>query len=100
MLQHNAYSREAWVEARKMVAQCIQDGVTPAEIREMNRSKFDRGRRKWSVTKGAKLAEFDTIVWSRTIADVRLDDPEVYCADVKLWAMSVLSDSQSVSPRQ
>ncbi|MBI3942354.1 MAG: hypothetical protein HY326_05020 [Chloroflexi bacterium] len=94
MLQHNAYSRDVWLEARKMIAQFVQENVTPAEIRKRNRSGLDSRQRKWSITKGAKLAEFDTIVWSRTIADVRLDNPTVYCADVELWAQSILADTQ------
>jgi len=97
MLQHNAYSRDVWLEARKMLAQFVQKGVTPAAMRRQNRSRFDSGRRTWSVTKGAKLSEFDTITWSRTIADVRLDYPEVYCTDVKQWAKSILEDTTSVS---
>jgi hypothetical protein len=94
MLQHNAYSRDAWLEARSMVARFIWDGVTPAEMRRQNRSRFDNGHRVWRVTRGAKLLEFDTIIWTRTIADVRLDDPKVYCADVTRWAASVLTDTE------
>ena len=94
MLQHNAYSREVWLEARNMIAQFIRAGVTPAEKRQQNRPRFDSGRRVWSVTKGAKLSEFDTIAWSRTIASLRLDDPESYCAGVKLWATCILADTE------
>ncbi len=56
----------------------------------------DDGHRNWSITKGIKLAEFDTIVWSRTLADVRTDDPETYCSDVSLWAGSILEDTESL----
>jgi hypothetical protein len=97
MLQHNAYARDAWLEARKMLAQFIQEGVTPAEMRQRNRSRLDSAQRTWSVTKGAKLAEFDTIAWSRTIASVRLEDVESYCADIKLWAISVLEDTEPMA---
>jgi hypothetical protein len=96
MLQHNEYSRDVWLEARKMIAQFIQEGVTPAAMRKQNRSKFDNSHRTWSVTKGAKLSEFDTLVWSYTIADVRLDNPEIYCSDVRLWATSILKDTKSL----
>ncbi len=96
MLQHNAYSRDVWLEVRKMIAQFTQEGGTPAEMRKQNRSRFDSGHRNWSVTKGAKLSEFDAIVWSRTIADVRLDNPETYCADVELWATSILANTQTL----
>jgi hypothetical protein len=94
MLQHNAYSREVWLEAREMLAQFIREGMTPAEMRKQKRSRFDSGHRKRRVTAGEKLEEFGTIVWSRTIADVRLDNPRVYRADVELWVTSVLADTQ------
>jgi hypothetical protein len=94
MLQHNAYSAEVWPEARNMLARFIREGLTPVQIRRQNRSRFDSRRRNWSVTRGAKLPEFDAILWSRTIADVRLEDPETYCKDVKLWAETVLADTE------
>ena len=96
MLQHNGYSREGWLEVRKMVAQFVEEGVKPAEVRKRNQSRFDSRQREWSITKGPKLAEFDTITWSRTIADVRLDDPQSYCADVECWAESVLADTETL----
>jgi len=98
MLQHALYSRQAWLEARKMVAQYIHQGITPADVRRQNRQAFDSGHRQWSLTKGAKISALDGIVWTRTIADVRHDTPEVYCADVKTWATSVLLDTESVLP--
>jgi hypothetical protein len=68
-------------------------------MRQRNRSRFDSARRTWSVTKGAKLSEFDTIAWSRTIAGLRLDDPETYSSGVRDWAISVLSDTESLMPK-
>lgn len=94
MLQHNAYSREVWLEARKMIAQFVQDGIPPAEMRRRYRLKLESRHRTWRVTKDAKLSEFDTIIWTRTIADVRFGDPQVYCADVKRWATSALADTE------
>jgi hypothetical protein len=94
MLQHNAYSAEVWLEARNMLARFIRDGLTPEQVRRQNRSRFDSRYRSWSVTTGAKLPEFDSIVWTRTIADVRIEDPETYCKDVTLWAERVLSDTE------
>ena len=96
MLQHNAYSRDVWLEARNMLAQFVEEGVSPAAMRGRNRSRFDSAHRSWSITKGAKLPEFETLLWSRTIAGVRLDDPETYCADVQLWATCVLKDTEQL----
>lgn len=94
MLQHNAYTRPVWLAARQMVAQFVRDGLTPAEMRQQIRAQLANGQRNWRVTTGEKLAEFVTIRWTRTIADVRLDDPERYCADVTRWAESVLADTE------
>jgi len=34
--------------------------------------------------------------WTRTILDVRTENPETYCADVTAWARSVLEDVQGL----
>jgi len=96
MLQHNLYSREGWLETRALVRQTISQESTPADIRKMNRDRLDSGVRKWSITKGAKLAEFATIRWSRTIADIRLENPGGYVSDVKQWVISVLEDTLEI----
>ena len=98
MLQHNLYSRRGWLETRQMVAQTIRLGTTSAEIRNEYQRKLDSGQRKWSVNKGEKLAEFDAIRWARTIADLRLDSPARYVADVKRWAECVLEDTEWIRP--
>jgi hypothetical protein len=98
MLQHNLYSREAWLEAREMLARFIHLGITPSDVRRQNRRRLDSSQRRWSVTKGAKMAGLDGIVWTRTIADVCLDTPDRYCADVRLWATGVLSDTEGILP--
>jgi hypothetical protein len=46
--------------------------------------------------KGAKLTQVDDIVWTRTIADVRVDTAEHYCADVHDWAIAVLADTAAL----
>lgn len=94
MLQHNAYARNGWLEARNILAQFVHSGVEPAQIRRQLHSQRNSRHRAWSVTKGTKLAELDTILWTRTIADVRFDDPAIYCADVTQWAMSILADTE------
>lgn len=96
MLQHNAYSKEAWLETRKLLAQFIQEGISPANMSKKYQQKLDNSRRNWSITKGTKLTEFDTIHWSRTIADIRLDSPELYCVDVERWAGSIVNDTEAV----
>jgi hypothetical protein len=53
-------------------------------------------RRTWNLTRGAKLPGVEQIAWSFTIADVRLDRAEDYCADVLTWARRVLADSEAL----
>ena len=96
MLQHNLYSRQGWLETRRMLAQTVHLETTVAEIREKYQRRLDSGQRTWSVTNGEKLAEFDAIQWSYTIADLRLDSPERYVADVKYWADCVLKDTAGI----
>lgn len=96
MLQHNEYSREGWLEARNLLVQAIRQGISPSILRQQNHQKFDSYHRQWNFTKGEKIAAIDKIEWSRTIADVRLDTPEMYCTDAKNWAKSILTDTESI----
>lgn len=97
MLQHNAYSREGWLDARRFLTQFVCEGKSPSIIRNYNRAELDSRNRKWSITHGAKLVGVENIVWTRTVADVRLNDAETYCADVWQWAASVLLDSETLN---
>jgi hypothetical protein len=96
MLQHNVYSREGWLNAREGLRQFVEDGLVPADARRRNRIRLDSGHRSWSVTRGPKLPGVERIHWTFTVADVRLDTPEHYCADVRRWAESVLADSANL----
>lgn len=96
MLQHNAYSRQGWLETRRLLHQFVYEGLTPAEARRRNRREMDSGQRTWSLTKGTKLTQVGDIVWTRTIADVRLDSAEHYCEDVREWAIAVLADTEAL----
>jgi hypothetical protein len=94
MLQHpSRYSRQGWLEARTLLSDFLLKGKSPVEVRTQNRQRYDSGSRSWRVTKGERVTELAGVTWSRTIADVRLDNSAVYCADVKLWAQAVLSDT-------
>jgi hypothetical protein len=93
MLQHNAYSRQGWLGTRELLVQFIEQDKTPAEVRAQNRRKLDSHQRKWSITKGERIST-EGLTWTRTIAAVRLDNPDTYCADVELWAKSVLADTE------
>jgi hypothetical protein len=96
MLQHNQYSRAGWIEARRLLERFLKHEVTPQEIRAENRARLDSGQRDWSITQGPRLAEFNSITWARTFAEVRLESPEIYCADVERWAAGVVADTREL----
>jgi hypothetical protein len=97
MMQHDGYSLSAWLGAREMLSQFIRDGVSPAATRKKIGMEANSGRRKWSMVKGPKLSHIARLDWKRTIAEIRLQDPETYVADVRQWAASVLEDSEALS---
>ena len=96
MLQHNVYSREGWLHTRELLRRFVEDGLPPTEARRQGSRQVDSGHRTWSVTRGPKLPGVELIHWTVTVADVRLDSPEHYCADVRRWAASVLADSAAL----
>jgi hypothetical protein len=97
MLQHNAYSRAAWPAARQLLHEFVHDGLTATQTRRRNRARFDNEHRSWSVTQGARLPGVGTVAWTRTMADVRVDTVEQYCADVRDWARAVLADTATIA---
>jgi hypothetical protein len=97
LLQHNAYSRHGWLATRRLLARLVDAAITPATARRQGRGAAGGERRTWSFTRGPKLAGVDNIRWTCTIADVRLDSAEQYCADVCRWAASVLADTAALA---
>ena len=95
LLQHNGYSRRGWLEVRALLARFVT-GLHPGEARRVARGTVGSDRRTWSFTRGEKLAGVEAVAWTRTIADVRLDSAEHYCADVRAWASSILADSAAL----
>lgn len=98
MLQHNEYSRGAWLVAREMVEQFVKASATPDSLRHtFQRQSRDR---TWRITGGPKLAEFGAIRWTCSIMDVRFDDgPSIYHSDITRWAIQLLIDSKPVIER-
>jgi len=96
MLQHNAYSAHAWLDARQMLAGFVGGTLSPYQIRRKNRLlKQNPG----SISRGPGLAEFQQIMWRCTIKSIRLSDPAVYCEDIRAWAVSVLADTDLLISR-
>jgi hypothetical protein len=100
MLQHpSRYSREGWLATRKLLVDFLRNGKTTEQVRRENRRRFEGGNKTWSMTKGERIQGLEEVSWSRTIGDVRLENPQVYCADVERWAQSFLEDTEEILPR-
>lgn len=81
---------------RERLRQFLSSTTRPSINADWGRTSFDSGHRTWNFTRGEKIAGVEIIVWSRTIADVRLDSAELYCADVLMWGLSILADSEDL----
>jgi hypothetical protein len=95
-LQHNLYSREGWLQSRQLIVLFVEQSLSPQQVRREQRQAFSHPNRAWSVTQGEKLAGVERIIWTRTLADVRLEDPLQYCQDIRTWAASILEDTLSL----
>jgi hypothetical protein len=91
-LQHpSLYSPEGLKVARQLLAEFLDSGATPAEVRQRNRARVDSSRRKWKI-KGtaASHGSYDPpIRWTMTAADVIAGGVNNYCDNVRRWAQSI-----------
>lgn len=98
MLQHSSrLTLQGWVQMRQLLREFLVAGKSPQEIRKQNRNVVDSGRRDWKIKSKDSLPKIKRRVWARTISDVRMDNPNVYCSDITFWARSVLEDSENTT---
>lgn len=92
-LQHPvAFSEEALEWMRSTLRSIVEEGLTPAQIRERSQKQFKGQVKVLSKSpKAPRKAE-----WSMTATDVRTDSPEVYVNDVMAWARSILDDIEKI----
>ena len=91
-LQHPAaFSDEAVAWMRSTLRAIVEEGLTPAELRERSQKQF-KGRVN-VLSKTPKTSAH--VEWSMTVADIRTDDPEVYVQDIMTWAKSILRDLEN-----
>lgn len=91
-LQHpSLYSLDGLVFARHLLFDFIEQGLTPAEVRQRNRDKLDSGKRNWKVkgTSDSQGSYDRPIEWQMTAADVIAGDSHNYIDNVRAWAQSV-----------
>ena len=92
MLQHpSQLSADGWQAMVQILHEFLVDGVSPVRMRQLLQQPMQN--KSFSMVKGAPAAQPDWN-WAKTIMDVRLDDPTIYCADVRAWAEAVHHDIQ------
>jgi hypothetical protein len=101
MLQHSSkLSLQGWLETRRLLREFLIEHKPPAEIRWQNKDHVDSGKRKWKIASKDGISMISKTEWAKTILDVRLDNAEVYCADVTAWALASLKDSEEITQEQ
>jgi hypothetical protein len=95
MIQHSSkMSLEGWLYERDLLREFIVEKKSPSLIRQQIKDTVDSGKRtfKFKSKDGKPVIKKST--WTKTILDVRVENAEVYCADVNSWARSVLEEAE------
>ena len=99
-LQHpSLLSQKGWEQMRTTLAGFLVDGVSVGQMRQQVKVSLDSGQRDFSLRKGEPM-ELTGITWARTIANICLDDAEIYRTDIRRWAQAVLDDSNQNASAQ
>jgi hypothetical protein len=88
-LQHpSLYSPAGLNEAKQLLAEFVERGVSPAEVRQRNRARVDSSRRDWKIkgTADSHGSYEHAAAWKMTAADVVTGGAENYCNNVRIWA--------------
>ena len=97
MLQHSSkLTMEGWLFERVMLRQFLIEKKMPAFIRKLNHDKVDGRKRDFKIKSKTGRPVISRNTWEKSILDVRTDNAEDYCADVKTWAMAVLHESETI----
>lgn len=98
MLQHSSrLTREGWIYERDLLREFIVSGKSPETIREERRDQVDSGKRTFKIKSRTGQPVIPRTSWSKTVLDLRLDNPVNYCEDVIAWASATLFDSEQIS---
>jgi hypothetical protein len=92
-LQHpGLYSPDGLRGAIRILAEFLDGGVTPADLRRRDRHILDSNVRKYKITgTPASHGVYQPPVhWAMTAADVVAGGPHLYDKNVQKWARSVL----------
>ena len=88
-LQHpSLYSPAGLHEARRLLAEFVERGTAPFEVRQRNRDRVDSGKRDWKIT-GTPTSHGSyqqPQQWVLTAVDVVAGGADNYCDNVRTWA--------------
>ncbi len=99
MLQHpSRLTADGWLATRSLLKAFLHEGRTPAAVRQEDRRSLDSGVRSVKLKNRAAAPVVRTRSWPATIADVRLERGEVYCASVTQWATAALAAALGMEP--
>lgn len=88
-LQHpGAFSEEALAWMRSTLRAIVEEGLSPAELRERSKKKFNGHVNVLSKAPKAPRK----VEWSMNVMDISTDSPEIYVDDIMAWAKSILCD--------
>jgi hypothetical protein len=98
MLQHSSkLTREGWLYERELLNEFLVENKPPAIIRKQNKDLVDNGKRTFKIKSRDGVPIIHKTTWKRTILDVRVENAQVYCEDVKAWARSVLVEAEALA---
>jgi len=97
MLQHSSrLTHEGWLYERELLREFLVENKSPEFIRTQNKDLVDSGKRKFKITSKDGKPVINKVTWTKTILDVRAENAEVYCEDIKAWAKSALEDVEGL----
>ena len=88
-LQHpSLYSPAGLHEARRLLAEFVERGTAPFEVRQRNRDRVDSSKRDWKITgtPAAQGSYQQPQQWVLTAVDVVAGGADNYCDNVRTWA--------------
>jgi len=97
-VQHSSrLTREGWLFERSLLREFLVEGQSPALVRQQSREALDSGKRPFKIKSRTGQPVIAQTAWTKTILDVRAENAAIYCADIELWARSVLDDCEKIS---
>src|ERR1051325_6299744 len=93
MLQHSSkMTREGWLYERDLLREFVVEKKSPSLIRQQIKDNVDSGKRKFTFKSKTGVPVINKSIWTETILDIRAENADVYCDDIRAWAKAVLED--------